>query len=195
MRGECLPAASWTHRLEVARQTANRHRTAIPPLACLPNGTTDGRASGAAVARTKTLASPGWHRLQSLCTGRACGRCRPVHGEVAEWLNAAVSKTVGPRLVVPRVRIPPSPLRKARFGVIGPGRPRPGSCVFGASSVAVRWQTQQSQEDRATGATVSVWVPYPRCSANIHAVHSSASRSAQSLGRSYRSVIVREEGT
>ena len=55
--------------------------------------------------------------LRRLCeeTGMADSRCKPMgyqvlwkYGEVREWLNRAVSKTVEP-LRVPWVRIPPSP--------------------------------------------------------------------------------------
>ena len=37
-------------------------------------------------------------------------------GEVAEWLNAAVSKTVTSVIPASGVRIPPSPRRHAGFG-------------------------------------------------------------------------------
>ena len=40
----------------------------------------------------------GWGRMDKLC-----------NGEVAEWLNAAVSKTVTSAIPASGVRIPPSP--------------------------------------------------------------------------------------
>ena len=44
----------------------------------------------------------GWGRMDKLC-----------NGEVAEWLNAAVSKTVTSAIPASGVRIPPSPRSKA----------------------------------------------------------------------------------
>lgn len=43
-----------------------------------------------------------------------CYSATILDGEVAERLNAAVSKTVGQDLPGPGVRIPPSPLQKAK---------------------------------------------------------------------------------
>ena len=82
---------------------------------------------------TPSFAAPVLHRLQSAmrdaeaASGDVRGLRRPApRGEVAERLNAAVSKTVV-LARAPGVRIPPSPLQKAKNRL---SRPGPGDQVL-----------------------------------------------------------------
>ena len=64
------------------------------------------------------------------------------HGEVAEWLNAAVSKTVTSVFPASGVRIPPSP----RFGARQPiGALRPSLVIQSASVVSAALLTSARQ--------------------------------------------------
>ena len=68
-----------------------------------------GRAEGGGSRPRGVVRGPAW-----ICR---CYSATILDGEVAEWLNAAVSKTVGQDLPGPGVRIPPSPLQKAKNGL------------------------------------------------------------------------------